>query len=84
MATYQLPHHKLIAYAVAKELYIAVRDTHVRDAGLKDQATPLGEEAHASTAPRVQVASRGQDKARVFAIVARKQARPQRPSRSQR
>ena len=38
MATYQLPHHKLIAYEVAKELLVAVRETHVRDAGLRDQA----------------------------------------------
>ena len=38
MATYQLPHHKLLAYEVAKELLVAVRETHVRDAGLRDQA----------------------------------------------
>jgi hypothetical protein len=33
-----LPHHKLIAYAVAKELLFAVLRCSIRDAKLRDEA----------------------------------------------
>ena len=36
--TVQLPHHKLHAFGVAKELLVAVRDSAVRDADLRNQA----------------------------------------------
>ena len=67
MATYDLPHHKLIAYEVAKELLIAVRATHVRDAVLRDQALRSAKSACLNTAEGAGRVSRA-DKARVFAI----------------
>ena len=67
MATYELPHHKLIAYQVAKELLVAVRDTHVRDAGLRDQALRAAKSACLNCAEGAGRVSRA-DKARVFAI----------------
>src|SRR5580692_7416432 len=67
MPTYQLPHHKLVAYGVAKELLVAVRETHVRDAGLRDQATRAAKSACLNTAEGAGRVSRA-DKARVFAI----------------
>ncbi len=67
MATYQLPHHKLQAYEVAKELLVAVRETHVRDAGLRDQAMRSAKSACLNCAEGAGRVSRA-DKARVFAI----------------
>ena len=67
MTQIQLPHHKLIAYGVAKELLVAVRDCHVRDAGLRDQATRAAKSACLNTAEGAGRVSRA-DKARVFAI----------------
>ena len=67
MATYQLPHHKLIAYGVAKELFVAVRGAHVRDAGLRDQALRSAKSACLNTAEGAGRVTRA-DKARVFAI----------------
>jgi four helix bundle protein len=34
-----LPHHKLIAFAVAKDLLVTVRAAGIRDAKLRDEAT---------------------------------------------
>ena len=67
MATYSLPHHKLIAYEVAKELLVAVRETHVRDAGLRDQALRSAKSACLNCAEGAGRVTRA-DKARVFAI----------------
>ncbi len=67
MATYQLPHHKLIAYEVAKELFVAVREAHVRDAGLRDQALRSAKSACLNTAEGAGRVSKA-DKARVFGI----------------
>ena len=67
MATYELPHHKLIAYGVAKELLVAVREAHVRDAGLRDQAMRAAKSACLNTAEGAGRVSRA-DKARVFGI----------------
>ena len=67
MASYSLPHHKLVAYEVAKELFIAVRDCHVRDTVLRDQATRSAKSACLNTAEGAGRVSRA-DKARVFAI----------------
>ncbi len=33
-----LPHHKLIAYSVARDLLLAVRSADIRDAKLRDEA----------------------------------------------
>ena len=67
MATYSLPHHKLVAYEVAKELLVAVRGTHVRDAGLRDQALRSAKSACLNCAEGAGRVTRA-DKARVFAI----------------
>ena len=63
----QLPCHKLIAYEVAKELLVAVRETHVSDAGLRDQALRSAKSACLNTAEGAGRVTRA-DKARVFAI----------------
>jgi len=81
MATYQLPHHKLIAYEVAKELLGAVRETHVRDAGLRDQALRSAKSACLNCAEGAGRVTRA-DKARVFRSLGPKRARPRRRSRS--
>ena len=67
MATYQLPHHRLIAFGVAKELLVAVRETNVRDAGLRDQALRAAKSACLNVAEAAGRTSRA-DKARVFGI----------------
>jgi four helix bundle protein len=67
MASYQLPHHKLIAYEVAKELLVAVRDAHVSDAGLRDQAMRSAKSACLNCSEGAGRVTRA-DKARVFAI----------------
>jgi four helix bundle protein len=67
MATYQLPHHRLVAYEVAKELFVAVREAHVRDAGLRDQALRSAKSACLNVAEGAGRVSKA-DKARVFAI----------------
>jgi four helix bundle protein len=67
MATYSLPHHKLIAFEVAKELLVAVRETHVRDASLRDQALRAAKSACLNISEGAGRASKA-DKARVYAI----------------
>ena len=62
-----LPHHKLIAYGVARELLLAVRAAQVRDAKLRDEALRSAKSAClncAEGAGRVSLA----DKARAFTI----------------
>ena len=62
-----LPHHRLVAYQVAVELLVVVRDARVRDVGLREQALKSAKSAClniAEAAGRVSAA----DKARVFAI----------------
>ena len=62
-----LPHHRLIAFEVAKELLIAVRGAHVRDAKLRDEATRSAKSACLNTAEGAGRVTRA-DKARAFAI----------------
>ncbi len=62
-----LPHHRLIAFSVAKELLLAVRDCHIRDAKLRDEALRSSKSACLTTAEGAGRVSRA-DKARVFAI----------------
>jgi four helix bundle protein len=57
----------LIAYEVAKELYVAVRACQVSDAVLRDQAMRSAKSACLNTAEGAGRVSRA-DKARVFAI----------------
>jgi four helix bundle protein len=62
-----MPHHKLIAYEVALELVVAVKEAGVRDEGLRDQAMRAAKSAALNTA---EAAGRSapRDKARVFVI----------------
>jgi four helix bundle protein len=63
----KLPHHKLIAFGVAKDLLIAVRAAQVKDAKLRDEALRSAKSAClncAEGAGRVSLA----DKARAFTI----------------
>jgi four helix bundle protein len=62
-----LPHHKLVAYGVAVELLVAVRDARVRDSKLRDAATRAAKSACLNTAEGAGRVSRP-DKARAFAI----------------
>ena len=62
-----LPHHKLVAYQVAVELLIAVRDAKVKDTGLREQALRAAKSACLNIAEAAGRVSRA-DKARVFAI----------------
>lgn len=62
-----LPHHRLIAYAVAKELLVAVVEARIKDGEIKDQALRAAKGCAlniAEAAGRQSV----KDKARVFAI----------------
>ena len=62
-----LPHHKLIAFGVAKELLLAVRAAHVRDAKLRDEALRSAKSACLNCAEGAGRVTRA-DKARSFAI----------------
>jgi four helix bundle protein len=62
-----LPHHKLIAFGVAKELLLGVRACHIRDANLRDQASRSAKSACLNAAEGAGCVS-GADEARVFAI----------------
>ena len=62
-----LPHHKLIALGGAKELPFAVRDAHVRDAKLREEALRSAKSACLNCAEGAGRVTRA-DKARAFAI----------------
>jgi four helix bundle protein len=62
-----LPHHKLIAYGVARELLLAVLACRVRDAKLRDEAVRSAKSACLNCAEGAGRVTRG-DKARSFAI----------------
>jgi four helix bundle protein len=62
-----LPHHRLVAYRVAVELLVAVRDARVRDSKLRDEATRAAKSACLNTAEGAGRVTRP-DKARAFAI----------------
>ena len=62
-----LPHHRLIAYAVAVELLAAVRAASLRDAKLRDEALRSAKSACLNTAEGAGRVTRA-DKARSFAI----------------
>src|SRR5579863_3646313 len=62
-----LPHHRLIAFSVAKELLLAVRGCHIRDAKLRDEALRSSKSACLNTAEGAGRVTRA-DKARSFAI----------------
>ncbi len=62
-----LPHERLIAYQVARELLVLVQQARIRDAGLRDQALRAAKSACLNIA---EAAGRQApaDKARVYAI----------------
>src|SRR5450755_2320877 len=62
-----LPHRKLIAFGVAKELLLAVRAAGIRDAKLRDEATRAAKGACLNCAEAAGRATRP-DKARVLTI----------------
>jgi four helix bundle protein len=67
-----LPHHKLLAYGVARELLVAVLACRIRDAKLRDQATRAAQSVCLNCAEGAGRVSRA-DKARAF-VVARGEA----------
>ncbi len=62
-----LPHHRLIAYGVARELLLAVRAASIRDAKLRDEALRSAKSACLNTAEGAGRVTRG-EKARSFAV----------------
>jgi hypothetical protein len=54
-----LPHHKLLAFGVAKEMLLAVKAANIREAGLRDQAMRV-RKARVSTARKARGASHAQ------------------------
>src|SRR5690242_16909304 len=62
-----LPHHKLLAYGVAKELLLSVLRCNIRDAKLRDEALRSAKSACLNCAEGAGRVSRA-DKARAFAI----------------
>ncbi len=62
-----LPHHRLHAFAVARDLLLAVRACAIRDAKLRDEALRSAKSACLNTAEGAGRVTRP-DKARAFAI----------------
>ena len=67
MQTTLLPHHKLHAFGVAKDMLLAVRAANIRDTGLRDQAMRAAKSACLNCAEGAGRHTRA-DKARAFAI----------------
>ena len=62
-----LPHHKLHAFGVAKELLVAVREAAIRDVHLRDQAMRAAQSACLNCAEGAARVTRA-DKARAFTV----------------
>ncbi|HET6923339.1 MAG TPA: four helix bundle protein [Anaeromyxobacteraceae bacterium] len=62
-----LPHHKLIAYGVARDLLLAVRAANIRDAKLRDEALRSAKSAALNCAEGAGRVTRA-DKARAFTV----------------
>ena len=62
-----LPHHKLLAYGVARDLLLAVRAASIRDAKLRDEALRSAKSACLNCAEGAGRVTRG-EKARAFAV----------------
>ncbi len=76
-----LPHHKLIAYAVARDLLLAVRAAEIRDAKLCDEALRSAKSACLNCAEGAGRLTRA-DKARAFTVARARRSRPPRRWRS--
>ncbi len=62
-----LPHHKLLAYGVARDLLLAVRAAEIRDVKLRDEALRSAKSAALNCAEGAGRVTRA-DKARAFTI----------------
>ena len=62
-----LPHHKLLAFGVARDLLVAVRDAAIRDVHLRDQAMRAAQSACLNCAEGAARVTRA-DKARAFTV----------------
>src|ERR1700677_4664220 len=62
-----LPYHKLLAFGVATDLLLAVRDADIRERHLRDQAMRAAQSACLNTAEGAARVTRA-DKARAFTI----------------
>jgi len=62
-----LPHQKLWAYAVAREMLLAVREARIRDASLRDQAMRAAKSVCLNCAEGAGRVTRA-DKARAFTV----------------
>src|SRR6185436_8784043 len=62
-----LPHHRLHAYEVAREMLVAVRDAHIRDAKLRDEALRAAKGMCLNIAEAAGRVTRA-DKARAFTV----------------
>jgi four helix bundle protein len=62
-----LPHHRLLAFGVARELLIAVRGADIRDTHLRDQAMRAAQSTCLNVAEGAARVTRA-DKARAFTI----------------
>ena len=62
-----LPHHTLEVFHVARELLVCVRDAHIRDAKLRDEATRAAKGTCLNIAEGAARVTRA-DKARAYAI----------------
>ena len=62
-----LPHHSLRVFCVARELLVAVRDAHIRDAKLRDEATRAAKGTCLNIAEGAARVTRA-DKGRAYAI----------------
>ncbi len=65
--TARLPHHNLVAYQVAREFLLAVRDANITDSKLRDEATRSAKSTCLNIAEAAGRVTRA-DKARAFAI----------------
>jgi four helix bundle protein len=63
----RLPHHKLVAYTVARDLLLAVRAAEIRDPKLRDEALRSAKSAALNCAEGAGRVSRA-DKARAFTV----------------
>ena len=62
-----LPHHRLHAFGVAREMLLAVRDARIRDANLRDQAMRAAKSVCLNCAEGAGRVTRA-DKARAFTV----------------
>ncbi len=65
--THSLPHHRLIVFGFAREMLVAVRDAHIRDSKVRDEALRSAKGMCLNIAEGAGRATRA-DKARAYTI----------------